>query len=169
MSKHQSTIKAYFHKHGESKKRPGSTDITDDEHYSNTENKSPNNVMSAVISCDEENQSQTKNKKLKIQDTKEVDEKSTCQSSLKTEKLEKNVSNEKYFLSLCDKFNGALKENIGISWFENLENEFEKPYFQKLNEFLQQVSIELAILITGLDIFPQYHCYISTMFTVLYC
>ena len=73
---------------------------------------------------------------------KEVNEKSPSQSSLKAEKLENNVSNEKQFLSLCDKYKGALEENIGISWFENLEKEFEKPYFQKLNEFLQQVCIE---------------------------
>ena len=167
MSKHQSTIKAYFHKLGESKKRPGSTDNTDDEYYSNTENKSPNKQMSAVISC-EENQSQTKNKKLKVQDKKEVNEKSPCQSSLKAEKLENNVSNEKQFLSLCDKYKGALEENIGITWFENLEKEFEKPYFQKLNEFLLQVRIELTFLISGVDILkiPQYHYYISTMFTV---
>ena len=155
MSKHQSTIKAFFHKLEESKKRPASTDNTDDEYYSNTENKSPNNVMSAVISCDEENQSQTKNKKLKVQDTKKVNEKSPCQSSLKAEKFENNVSNEKHLLNICDKYKGALEENIGISWFENLEKEFEKPYFNKLNEFLQQVRIELSFLISVVDNFSR--------------
>ena len=39
MSKHQPTIKAFFHKLGESKKRPASNDNKDDEYYSNTENK----------------------------------------------------------------------------------------------------------------------------------
>ena len=31
----------------------------------------------------------------------------------------------------------VLHENIGASWFAALEPEFQKPYFQKLNDFLQ--------------------------------
>ena len=31
---------------------------------------------------------------------------------------------------------GALHSNIGPSWFEALAPEFNKPYFQKLNDFL---------------------------------
>ena len=31
----------------------------------------------------------------------------------------------------------ALHSNIGPTWFSALENEFSKPYFQKLNEFLE--------------------------------
>ena len=34
------------------------------------------------------------------------------------------------------KLPGALHSNIGPSWFEALAPEFNKPYFQKLNDFL---------------------------------
>ena len=34
------------------------------------------------------------------------------------------------------KLPGALHSNIGPSWFEALAPEFDKPYFQKLNDFL---------------------------------
>ena len=34
------------------------------------------------------------------------------------------------------KLPGALHSNIGPSWFEALAPEFNKPYFQKLNNFL---------------------------------
>lgn len=32
----------------------------------------------------------------------------------------------------------ALHENIGVSWFRALQNEFDKPYFKKLSSFVQQ-------------------------------
>lgn len=32
----------------------------------------------------------------------------------------------------------ALHENIGTSWFRALQTEFDKPYFKKLSEFVQQ-------------------------------
>lgn len=32
----------------------------------------------------------------------------------------------------------ALHENIGVSWFKALQNEFDKPYFKKLSSFVKQ-------------------------------
>lgn len=32
----------------------------------------------------------------------------------------------------------ALHENIGVSWFKALQPEFDKPYFKKLSDFVQQ-------------------------------
>ena len=40
---------------------------------------------------------------------------------------------------LSDQLSGALHQNIGQTWFEALEQEFRKPYFDVLNQFLQMV------------------------------
>ena len=141
MSKRQSTIQSFFHKLGESNKEPESDINSDDKTSSSIENNCPNSGLLKNISCNEENDLQSKNKKIKVDDSNlENDE------LLKTEQFDPESPKDKttclkQIISICNDYKGALNANIGISWFDALEREFNKPYFRKLDEFLLKVQI----------------------------
>ena len=42
----------------------------------------------------------------------------------------------KKLVDLTQKYPGALHQNIGLSWFESLTPQFEKPYFENLSSFV---------------------------------
>ena len=46
------------------------------------------------------------------------------------------IMTQKRIFDLCEKYPGALHKNIGLTWFEALEPEFYKPYFQCLSKFV---------------------------------
>lgn len=52
-----------------------------------------------------------------------------------------NLENDESVVQIverCRQFEGALHTNIGPSWFQALESEFEQPYFATLSQFLVQ-------------------------------
>ena len=148
MSKRQSTIKSFFHNLEDSRKRSHSTENTDEKTSvydkeeiqtpSNTENECPNNTLTG-------NQLPGRDKKLKLEDkNRENNDKTSSPTHLMTEHSIDSDSSEQQTI-FCNNFKGALNANIGISWFDALEKEFDKPYFKKLNDFLQQVMAKSTV------------------------
>ena len=52
---------------------------------------------------------------------------------------ENSLDNKKISL-ISNKLSEALDVSMGHTWFEALEKEFQKPYFETLNTFLHKVS-----------------------------
>ena len=140
MSKRQSTIQSFFHTIGEQRKKQDPDNNADNKIGSGTENKCPNGASLKNKSNDEDD-SNSKNKKLKLDEIELDSNDSINVKNIDTESFEDQLSNKKQVISLCNDFKGALDINIGISWFDALQKEFNKPYFRKLDEFLLQVCI----------------------------
>ena len=140
MSKRQSTIQSFFHTLGESKKTQALDDNADNKICSSTENKCPNEASLKNKSNDKDD-SESKNKKIKLDEIKSDKSESKDVKNIDTKLFEDQISSKKQIISLCNDFKGALHINIGISWFDALQIEFDKPYFRKLDEFLLQVQI----------------------------
>ena len=88
----------------------------------------------------EEKQLSVQDKKIKLDDNKRGnnDEASSTTHSPPESSIDVACS-EQQIIRLSNDFKGALNANIGISWFNALQEEFDKPYFKKLNDFLEQV------------------------------
>ena len=144
MSKRQSTIQSFFHSLRESKEKPVPDNNADNEICSSTENKCPNGASLKNKSNDED-VSESRNKKVKLSEIKLDNSESKNVKNIDKKPFEDQISSKKQIISLCNDFKGALDINIGISWFDALQKEFGKPYFRKLDDFLQQVHISHTI------------------------
>ena len=73
---------------------------------------------------------ETPTKKLKLENT--------ASSNLSPDQKERMATNKllAQIKVTARKFPGSLHSNIGPSWFKALEEEFKKPYFQKLSDFV---------------------------------
>ena len=73
---------------------------------------------------------ETPSKKLKLENT--------ASSNLSPDQKERMATNKllAQIKVTARKFPGGLHSNIGPSWFKALEEEFKKPYFQKLSDFV---------------------------------
>lgn len=73
---------------------------------------------------------ETPTKKLKLENT--------ASSNLSPDQKERMATNKllAQIKVTARKFPGGLHSNIGPSWFKALEEEFKKPYFQKLSDFV---------------------------------
>ena len=151
----QSTITSFFQRSEETRKRPASHHdchkrITEglnefeNEHVKN-ENISPNKedirkMASPNISIENEH---TTIKKAKV--SEENNEKNDKITSVvltpETNPSSENQLKAKIRL-LSNELSGALYVNIGHTWFEALEEEFRKPYFEALSGYLKKVHAQ---------------------------
>ena len=140
MSKRQSTIQSFFHTLGEPKTKQVPEDNADNKICSTTENECPNGA-SLKIKLNDKDDSESKDKKIKLDEIELDNSESKDVKHINTEPFEETISSKKQIISLCNNFKGALDINIGISWFDALHKEFNKPYFRKLDKFLLQVLV----------------------------
>ena len=162
MSKRQSTIQSFFHSLRESKEKPVPDNNADNEICSGTENKCPNGASLKNKSNDED-VSESRNKKIKLSEIKLDNSESKNVKNIDKKPFEDQISSKKQIISLCNDFKGALDINIGISWFDALQKEFGKPYFRKLDDFLQQVHVSHTISFRALC-FPQLFSWLMCCF-----
>ena len=151
MSRQQSTITSFFRRSEGAANRTSSSsnshyhidnlNASKIEYNKTCENNSPNKEsVNHRASPNKSEDEYTPIKKPKISEDQNQNNSETTGmivSPVTKERMKQNQMKAKVLLS--NELIGALHIGIGHSWFDALEEEFKKPYFRALNDYLQKV------------------------------